>query len=88
MTTARAKGLHERTVLWAHGVRNALISIITVVTLALPGLFGGAFIIEWIFAWPGMGQLGINSINAPRLSRPDGDSADRLYPCPAEQSFG
>jgi peptide/nickel transport system permease protein len=63
MTTARAKGLKERTVLWAHGFRNALISIITIVTLSLPGLFGGAFVIEWIFAWPGMGQLGINSIN-------------------------
>jgi peptide/nickel transport system permease protein len=64
MTTARAKGLHERAVLWGHGFRNALISLITVITLGLPGLFGGAFIIEWIFAWPGMGQLGINSVNA------------------------
>ncbi len=64
MTTARAKGLTERTVLWGHGFRNALISLITIIALGLPGLFGGAFIIEWIFAWPGMGQLGINSINA------------------------
>jgi peptide/nickel transport system permease protein len=64
MTTARAKGLTERVVLWGHGFRNALISLITVITLGLPGLFGGAFIIEWIFAWPGIGQLGINSINA------------------------
>ena len=63
MTTARAKGLHERAILWGHGFRNALISIITIITLGLPGLFGGAFIIEWMFAWPGMGQLGINSIN-------------------------
>ena len=65
MTTARAKGLTERAVLWGHGFRNALISIITIITLGLPGLFGGAFIIEWIFAWPGMGQLGINSDQCP-----------------------
>jgi peptide/nickel transport system permease protein len=64
MTTARAKGLTERVVLWGHGFRNALISLITIIALGLPGLFGGAFIIEWIFAWPGMGQLGINSVNA------------------------
>ncbi len=64
MTTARAKGLTERAVLWGHGFRNALITLITIVTLGLPGLFGGAFIIEWMFAWPGIGQLGINSINA------------------------
>ena len=64
MTTARAKGLTERTVLWGHGFRNALITLITIITLGLPGLFGGAFIIEWIFNWPGIGQLGINSINA------------------------
>jgi peptide/nickel transport system permease protein len=64
MTTARAKGLTERAVLWGHGFRNALITLITIITLGLPGLFGGAFIIEWIFAWPGIGQLGINSINA------------------------
>jgi peptide/nickel transport system permease protein len=64
MTTARAKGLTERTVLWGHGFRNALITLITIITLGLPGLFGGAFIIEWIFSWPGIGQLGIASISA------------------------
>jgi peptide/nickel transport system permease protein len=63
MTTARAKGLKERTVLWGHGFRNALITLITIVTLSLPGLFGGVFIIEWIFSWPGIGQLGVISIN-------------------------
>lgn len=63
MTTARAKGLAERVVLWGHGFRNALISMITIITLSLPGLFGGAFVIEWIFAWPGMGQLAVMSVN-------------------------
>lgn len=64
MTTARAKGLPNQVVFWRHGFRNALITLITIVALSVPGLFGGAFIIEWIFAWPGMGQLAIASINA------------------------
>ncbi len=64
MTTARAKGLPERIVFWRHGFRNALLSLITIVALSWPGLFGGAFIIEWILAWPGMGQLAIASITA------------------------
>ncbi len=63
MTTARAKGLRERVVLWQHGFRNALISIVTILALNIPALFGGAFIIEWIFAWPGMGQLAVQSVN-------------------------
>jgi peptide/nickel transport system permease protein len=63
MTTARAKGLRERSVLWGHGFRNALISIVTILALNIPALFGGAFIIEWIFAWPGMGQLAVQSVN-------------------------
>lgn len=62
MTTARAKGLQERTVLWRHGFRNALISMITILSLSIPGLFGGAFVIEWIFSWPGMGQLAVSSV--------------------------
>jgi peptide/nickel transport system permease protein len=64
MTTARAKGLPQKIVFWRHGFRNALLTLITIVALSLPGLFGGAFIIEWIFAWPGMGQLAIASITA------------------------
>jgi peptide/nickel transport system permease protein len=64
MTTARAKGLRNKTVFWTHGFRNALITLITIIALSIPGLFGGAFIIEWIFAWPGMGQLAISSIGA------------------------
>jgi len=64
MTTARAKGLRNKTVFWTHGFRNSLLTLITIIALSIPGLFGGAFIIEWIFAWPGMGQLAIASINA------------------------
>ena len=64
MTTALVKGLRNKTVFWTHGFRNSLLSLITIVPLSIPGLFGGAFIIEWIFAWPGMGQLAIAFINA------------------------
>ena len=57
VTTARAKGLRERVVLFRHAFRNALIPIITVVGLALPDLVAGAVITEFLFGWPGMGQL-------------------------------
>lgn len=60
--TARAKGLPERLVIFKHALRNALIPIITILGLSLPDLFGGAFIIETIFAWPGMGRLGVIAI--------------------------
>lgn len=60
--TARAKGLPERIVIFKHALRNALIPTVTVLGLSLPDLFGGAFIIETIFAWPGMGRLGVQSI--------------------------
>jgi len=60
--TARAKGLPERVVIFKHALRNALIPIVTILGLSLPDLFGGAFIIETIFAWPGMGRLGVLAI--------------------------
>jgi len=60
--TARAKGLSERIVIFKHALRNALIPIVTILGLSLPDLFGGAFIIETIFAWPGMGRLGVMAI--------------------------
>jgi len=60
--TARAMGLPERVVIFKHALRNALIPIVTILGLSLPDLFGGAFIIETIFAWPGMGRLGVQSI--------------------------
>ena len=57
LRTARAKGLPERTVLFTHALRNALIPLITILGLDLPYLVGGAVFIEMIFAWPGMGLL-------------------------------
>lgn len=55
--TARSKGLDERTVTRKHAFRNALIPIITLVALAIPGILDGAVITETIFSWPGMGLL-------------------------------
>ncbi len=55
--TAIAKGLHYRSVLFKHALRNALIPFITLLGGTLPALFGGAVITEQIFAYPGMGQL-------------------------------
>lgn len=57
MLTARAKGLPERTIIWRHGLRNALLPLITLLGLSVPGLIGGSVIIESIFALPGLGQL-------------------------------
>ncbi|MEW5745931.1 MAG: ABC transporter permease [Nitrospirota bacterium] len=55
--TARAKGLKESTVIIQHALRNALLPIVTILGLAVPGLIGGAVIFESIFSIPGMGQL-------------------------------
>ncbi len=60
--TARAKGLSETQVVFKHALRNALIPIVTLMGLSLPGLIGGSFIIETLFAWPGMGQLGLEAV--------------------------
>ena len=62
MTTARSKGLRDRQVLYRHGVRNALIPMITVIGLQLPRILGGSVIIEQIFAWPGIGLLAWDAI--------------------------
>ncbi|MFH1113565.1 MAG: ABC transporter permease [Pseudomonadota bacterium] len=57
ITTARSKGLDERTVIFKHALRNALLPVITLLGLSVPGLIGGSVIFETIFAIPGMGQL-------------------------------
>jgi peptide/nickel transport system permease protein len=57
LTTARAKGLSERAVIWKHALRNALIPVITILGLSVPGLVGGSVIMESIYAIPGLGQL-------------------------------
>lgn len=55
--TARAKGLSEQSVIYRHALRNALLPVITILGLSVPGLIGGSVIFETIFAIPGMGKL-------------------------------
>jgi len=55
--TAHAKGLHERTVVFVHALRNALIPVVTALGGILAGLVGGALVVEQVFSWPGVGQL-------------------------------
>jgi peptide/nickel transport system permease protein len=64
ITTARAKGLPERTVILRHALRNAMLPVITLLGLSVPGLIGGSVIFETIFAIPGMGQLFYNGVMA------------------------
>jgi peptide/nickel transport system permease protein len=60
--TARAKGLSERQVILKHAVRNALLPIVTLIGLSLPFLFSGSVLIEYVFAWPGMGRVIVEAI--------------------------
>lgn len=62
ITTSRAKGLTERAVIFRHALRNALLPVITILGLSIPGLIGGSVIFETIFAIPGMGQLFYQSV--------------------------
>ncbi len=61
--TARAKGLKEKTVTWGHAFRNSMISVVTVVGLQFGFLLGGSVVTEAVFAYPGLGQLLIESVN-------------------------
>lgn len=63
VTVARAKGVREKIVLVRHALRNALLPLITIVGMRLPGLLGGAFLIEFIFVWPGMATYSMTGIN-------------------------
>jgi peptide/nickel transport system permease protein len=60
--TAYAKGLRERTVILRHALKNALLPLVTIIGLEIPGLLSGTLITETIFSWPGMGRLFFNSI--------------------------
>jgi len=60
--TARAKGLRERTVVFRHAWRNSLIPIVTLLGNSAVFLVEGAFVVETIFSWPGLGRLGVDAI--------------------------
>ncbi|MFH1857968.1 MAG: ABC transporter permease [Candidatus Omnitrophota bacterium] len=62
--TARAKGLPERTVIYKHALRNALLPVVTILGLSVPGLIGGSVIFETIFGIPGMGRLFFDGVMA------------------------
>ena len=62
ITSARARGLKESRILFKHALKNAMLPIITILGLDLPSLISGSFIIEYIFSWPGMGQLGVQAV--------------------------
>ncbi len=61
--TARAKGLGERVVVFKHGLRNALLPVVTIVGIQFGVMLGGAVITETVFAWPGVGRLIVNAIS-------------------------
>jgi len=63
LRTARAKGLGELTVVLRHGLRNALLPVVTILSLQVGTLLGGAVITETVFAWPGIGLLAITAIS-------------------------
>jgi len=62
ITTARAKGLAESNVIVKHVLRNALMPVVTLIGLRIPYFFGGAVIVETVFAWPGLGRLLIEAV--------------------------
>jgi peptide/nickel transport system permease protein len=59
--TAKAKGVPSRTILFRHVLRNALIPVITLIGLSIPGILSGAVITEFVFNYPGMGLLFVNA---------------------------
>ena len=61
--TARAKGLKEKTVIYRHAFKNALIPLVTLLGMYIPSLFSGAMILETVFLWPGLGKILIDAIN-------------------------
>jgi peptide/nickel transport system permease protein len=62
--TARSKGLRSRTILGRHVLRNGLVPVVTIAGISVAELLSGAVITEQVFAWPGVGRLAIESIDA------------------------
>lgn len=62
LRTAAARGIGRRRVIWRHALKNALIPILTVIGMEIPGLFGGSIVIEQVYSWPGLGLLTMNAV--------------------------
>src|SRR5450756_695850 len=60
VVASRARGLSETRALWTHAVRNALVPLVTLLGLIVPGLLSGSIIVERIFGWPGLGRLSVS----------------------------
>lgn len=86
VTTARAKGLTERVVVYLHALRNAMIPTVTVIGMQIGSLLTGAVLTESVFAWPGVGRLLVDS--RARLSRGAGDAAGGGFYLRRGQPFG
>lgn len=68
ITTARAKGLAERSIAWSHAARNALLPVVTLAGLQLGHLLGGSVLIETVFGWPGLGRLVFDALQQRDLN--------------------
>jgi peptide/nickel transport system permease protein len=55
VTTARAKGLSERRLIWGHALKNAILPVVTVIGVQMGYLLGGSILVETVFSWPGLG---------------------------------
>lgn len=64
LRTARAKGIGARRVIWKHGLRNILLTVITVVGTEVPLLFSGSVVVEQVFSWPGLGLMTMSAVNS------------------------
>jgi peptide/nickel transport system permease protein len=62
IVVGRSKGLPERVVILKHAVRNALVPVVTALGLAVPASIGGSVIVEYVFAWPGLGSLAVEAV--------------------------
>ena len=76
---ARAKGVPERTIIWKHALRNAMIPPLTFAGVTLGAMVTGSLVAETVFAWPGLGAAGSSGYAERRLSAPTG-SRDYFYP--------
>ncbi|MDQ0878403.1 peptide/nickel transport system permease protein [Paenibacillus sp. V4I3] len=66
--TAKSKGLKNSVVIYKHAFRNALIPVVTIIMMQIGGMIGGALVTEAIFAWPGLGQLIVQSVNSKDMA--------------------
>ena len=88
ITTARAKGLTERAVIYRHALRNALLPVITLLGFSVPGLIGGSVIFETIYAIPGHGPVVLHGGDGSGLSAGDGNTGHRCMSHPGRKSPG